>query len=296
MYLGSLKVYFSVCRLESWSSWIFSFVLGSILFTLPSVERLILIFLAFAFATAFTFVINQYFDREVDKNNKTKRTLPVASEKISPRKSLTFSALLGLSSLILVGLTDIHLLPCFIIYLGLGTAYSAPIPNFKNIPILDFMVSGVGAGFLPFYIGLGTAHQLDLNISLVILISAPLILYQFGGHIIQAVGDYTADRDVGLNTFPVRYGQKRAIFLAGVFFFLASISPFIYLFLGLIQPIHFILGVILIPLFIPILIRFIDLYKRPSEKNVINLQKTVKNIGIFGLIIILTYILLVRFL
>ena len=295
MYLGSLKVYLSICRLESWPSWIFNFVLGSILFTLPTVERLILILLAFTFATAFIFVINQYFDREADKNNKTKRNLPIASEKISPRKSLTFSALLGLSSLILVALTDTHLLPYFIIYLSLGTAYSAPIPNFKSIPILDFMVSGVGAGFLPFYMGLGTAHQLDLNISLIILTSAPLILYQFGGHIVQAIGDYTADRDFGLKTFPVRYGPERAVFLAGFFFFLASIFPFIYLLLGIIQPIHFVLGVILIPLFIPIMIRFIDLYKEPSEKNVNNLQKTVKNTGLFGLIIILTYILIVGF-
>ena len=291
MYLGSLKVYFSVCRLESWSSWIFSFVLGSTLFTLPSVDRLVLILLAFTSATAFLFVINQYFDRKADKYNKTKRILPIASEKISPRKSLTFSALLGLSSIILVALTDTHLLPHFLIYLGLGTAYSAPIPNFKSIPILDFTVSGLCAGFLPFCIGLGTAHRLDLNISHIILASAPLMLFQSGGHIIQAVGDYHADRDFGLKTFPVRYGRKKATFLAGFFFLLVFISPFIYLHLGLIQPIHFILGLLIIPILIPITMRFIDLYKKPSEKNVIKLQKTVKNIGVYGLIIVQTYII-----
>ena len=293
-FMESPKVYFSACRLESWLTWIFSFALGSIIFTLPPIERFIPVFFAFALATACIFVMNQYFDREGDKSNKIKRTLPVASEIIAPSNSLIFSSFLGVSSLILVLLTDIHLLPHFAIYLGLWTAYSAPTPNFKNIPILDFIVSGLGAGFLPFYIGLGTAHRLDVGISFILLISVPLMLYQSGGHIIQAVGDYCADRELGLKTFAVKYGLKRATTLAGVFFLLAFISPFMYLYLGLLQPIHFVPVLLLLPLFLPGVRRFLDLYRNPSEDHVINLQKTARNVGMFAMIVAWIYVLTIK--
>jgi len=295
MYFDSVKVYYRVCRIESWTSWLFSFVLGSILFALPSLSRFIPISLAFIFATAFIFVINQYFDRDADKFNEIKKNLPVASQRLSSRGSLFFSAFLVLSSFVLVLLTDALLLPAFLFYLGLGLAYSAPVPNLKTVPIADFAVSAVGAGFLPFYIGLGTAHRLDLDIILMLLASAPLMVFQSGGHIVQALGDYSADRDCGLNTFPVRYGPRKAAFLAATFFFLAFLSPVVYLVMGLIQPVHFLLAVVLIPLFIPILLRFVELYRQPSEQKAIDLQKTVKKIGMYGLIVIMLYVLLVRF-
>jgi 4-hydroxybenzoate polyprenyltransferase len=296
MFFNSLKVYYRVCRLESWTSWIFSFVLGSILLSLPSLERFITVSLAFMLATAFIFVINQYFDREADKHNDIKRRLPLASGSLSPRGSILFSALLVSSSLVLVLLTDMLLLPPLIFYLGLGIAYSAPIPNLKTVPIADFIVSAVGAGFLPFYIGLATARRSAVDIPLMLFISVPLMAFHSGGHLVQTLGDYSADRDFGLNTFPVRYGQKKAAFLVAFFFFLAFLSPFVYLFLGLIQPVHFVIAVILIPLFPSILMRFIELYKQPSEEHAVNLQKTVKKTGIFGLVIILAYVLAVRFL
>ena len=296
MYFSSLKVYYRICRLESWTSWIFSFVLGSILFSLPSPERFITVSLAFMLATASIFVINQYFDREADKHNDVKKRLPLVSGSLSPRESILFFALLVSSSLVLVLLTDVLLLPPFIFYLGLGMAYSAPFPNLKTVPIADFTVSAVGAGFLPFYIGLATSRLSAVNILPMLLISMPLMAFHSGGHLVQALGDYSADMDFGLNTFPVKYGQKKAAFLTVFFFFLASLSPFIYLLLGMIQPVHFAIAVVLIPLSMPILIRFIELCKQPSEEHAMNLQKTVKKIGVFGLVIILAYILAVRFL
>jgi 4-hydroxybenzoate polyprenyltransferase len=290
----TIQVYFSACRLESWLSWVFNFALGSIIFALPHVERFIPLLLAFAFATAYIFVINQYFDREADKHNRIKSTLPLASERMTSRDCLIFSSLLIFSCIILVLLTNIRLLPYFVAYLALWTAYSAPVPNFKSIPVLDFIVSGIGAGFLPFYMGLGTANRLDVGVWPILLIAVPLMLFQSGGHIIQAVGDYEADRDFGLKTFAVNYGPKRATALAGLFFSLALISPFMYLYLGLLYPSHLILVVVILPLSLPVIRRFIDLYKEPAESNAVNLKKTARNIGIFALIIVWTYVLVIK--
>ena len=290
-----LKIYYSLCRFESWPSWIFSFFLGSFIFTLPSLHRFILMFSSFTCATAFIFIINQYYDSKYDKNNEYKRQLPIASDIITPRKSLMFSIILSILSLFIATYTDIKILPYLLIYIGLGIAYSAPIINLKTKPIIDFIVSGVGAGYLPFLIGLGTSKQLYLNNLFILSISVPLILYQSGGHIIQSVGDYHSDKREGLNTFSVRFGRKKAMVTAGILFISAGIYPFIYILFGFLQAHHIILCLILIPFIMPIIKRFMVLYFNPSDINVLYLKSTVNNVGLLILFIISAYILVFRF-
>jgi len=63
--------------------------------------------------------------------------------------------------------------------------------------------------------GLGLSDELIFNIPLIMLGAMPLILIQCGGHIIQAVGDYEADRKTGVHTFVVRYGRKKVLLWLG---------------------------------------------------------------------------------
>jgi 4-hydroxybenzoate polyprenyltransferase len=138
--------------------------------------------------------LNQYFDREADRENEVKSNLPVASGRITPRKTLIFSFLLVISCLILVFIANVQVLPLFIV---------------KSIPVADFVISGIGAGFLPFLIGGGMTDKLSSNIPSIMLGATPLLLINCGGHIIQAVGDYEADRKTGVHTSVVRYGRKK---------------------------------------------------------------------------------------
>ena len=117
---------------------------------MPPLERFLAVLLAFSFATASIFIWNQYFDRKEDRENKVKSEMPIASRKIAPQTALVFSFLLILACLILVILVDKNLLSLFLVYLALGTAYSAPPLRLKNVPIADFAVSGIAAGFIPF--------------------------------------------------------------------------------------------------------------------------------------------------
>jgi len=114
--------YFEAARVGSWLGWIFNFGFGSVLFCVSPFEITAIVFFAFSLATASVFVLNQYFDREADRENEVKSNLPVASGRITPRRTLIFSFLLVISCLILVFIANVHVLPLFIVYLGLRAA------------------------------------------------------------------------------------------------------------------------------------------------------------------------------
>jgi 4-hydroxybenzoate polyprenyltransferase len=290
----TLIEYFKVTRVGSWLGWVISFGFGSIFLGLPSIERFLVVLFAFSFATASVFILNQYFDREEDQQNASKSSLPVAAGRITPRTALMFSFLLIVLCLVLVVLVDVSLLSLFLIYLVFGTAYSAPPFRLKNVPVVDFVVSGVGGGFMPFLMGLELTNRLAPDILLVVLGVAPLMLIHCGGHIIQAVGDYEVDRNMGVYTFVVRCGRKKGAIVAGFMFLLACFLPLTYSVLGLLSYRHLFLFFVLFPLSVPIIKRYANVLKKPSTKNVINLQKTATKYGIIGAMVILGYTLLVK--
>jgi len=286
--------YFEAVRVGSWLGWIFNFGFGSVLFGAPPFEITAIVLFAFSLATASIFVLNQYFDRDADRENKVKSNLPVASGRITPRKTLIFSFLLVIACLILVFIANVNVLPLFIVYLGLWTAYSTPPFRLKSIPVADFVISGIGAGFLPFLIGVGFTDKLIFNIPSIMWGAMPLMLIHCGGHIIQAVGDYEADRKTEVHTFVVRYGRKKGTIVAGFMFLIAGFSPFVCSAFGLLPYRHLLLAFILLPLTVPIIKRYAALLKKPSTENVINMQKTTTKYGIIGMIVMLGYTLLVR--
>jgi len=289
-----MSQYFEAARVGSWLGWVFNFGFGSVLFGVPPFEITAIVLFAFSLATASVFVLNQYFDREADRENELKSNLPVASGRITPRRTLIFFFFLVISCLILVSMANVQVLPLFIVYLGLWTAYSTPPFRLKNIPVADFVISGIGAGFLPFLMGGGLTDKLISNIPSIMLSAMPLMLIHSGGHIIQAVGDYEADRITGVQTFVVKYGRERSVIVAGFIFLIAGFSPFVYSAFGLLPYRHLLLFSILFPLSIPIIMRYADVLHNPSTKNVTNIQKTARKYGIIGVAVIWAYVLLAR--
>ena len=208
--------YFKVARIDNWYGWLFSFGFGSILLGLPSSDRFIAAFFAFSFATASIFILNQYFDREEDQKNAIKSSLPVASGKVTPQTALILSLSLITLCLFLVFLVDMSLLSLFLVYLAFWTAYSVPPFRLKAIPVMDFIVSGIGAGLLPFLIGVNTSHSSSISISFILMGATPLMLAHSSGHILQALGDYEADHKTEVQTFVVKYGRKKGIIVLGL--------------------------------------------------------------------------------
>jgi 4-hydroxybenzoate polyprenyltransferase len=285
--------YFEAARVESWLGWVFNFGFGSILFGVSPLERTVMVLFAFSLATASVFVLNQYFDREADRENEIKSNLPVASGRITPRRTLIFSFLLVISSLVVAFVANIHIFPLFVVYLSLWTAYSTPPFRLKSVPIADFVISGVGAGFLPFLMGFLSTDKLISDASSIVLGAVPLMLIQCGGHVIQAVGDYEADLKTGVQTFVVRYGRKRGVIIAGIMFLMAGLSPFAFSAFGLLPFRHLFLFPVILPLTVPIIMHYLDVLRDPSPKNVVRMQKTAKKFGLIGVTVIFAYLLLV---
>jgi 4-hydroxybenzoate polyprenyltransferase len=82
---------FGAARVWSWLGWIFNFGFGSVLFGVPPFEITAIVLFAFSLATASVFVLNQYSDREANRENEVKSNLPVAAGRITSGRTLIFS-------------------------------------------------------------------------------------------------------------------------------------------------------------------------------------------------------------
>ena len=286
-----LKEYLKVARIESWLGWIFCLGFGSVFLGLPPPERIIVVLFAFFFATASIFILNQYFDREEDRENAVKSSLPVASGKMAPRTALILSISLIILCLFLVFLVDTSLTSLFLVYLALWTAYSAPPFRLKSVPVLDFIISGIGAGLLPFLIGIGASSQSNVSISLILTSAIPLTLAHSSGHILQALGDYEADRKTGVQTFVVKYGRQKGVIIMRFLSLIAGLSPFIYAAFGLLPSSYFPLLFLPLPFCIPIARRYIITIKNPTTENVVGLKKAAKKYGIIIMAVVGAYVL-----
>jgi 4-hydroxybenzoate polyprenyltransferase len=287
-----LKQYLKVARVESWLGWILCFWFGSFFSCLPPPGRTIVVFFAFLFATASIFILNQYVDREEDRLNILKSNLPLASGKIAPRAALVLSLSLIVSCLLLVSIVAVSLTALFLLYLAFWTAYSFPPFRLKSVPIVDFVTSGIGAGFLPFLIGVSTSSQPNVSISLILTSAIPLMLAHSSGHILQALGDYEADRENGVQTIVVKYGRKKSIVIMGLLSLAAGLLPFVYVAFAIVLPsIYFPLFFLPLPFCIPIAKRYVITIKNPTTENVVSLQKASRKYGIVIMALIGAYVL-----
>lgn len=284
--MASLKECLLIARVDNWVGWIFSLCIGCVFLALPSPALFVILFVAFSFATAGIFILNQYCDREDDKANTEKSVLPVASGRITPNKALILSISLMASSLVLALSLTVSIFVLFIVYLALWTAYSAPPLRLKSVPALDFVVSGIGAGLLPFLMGLGLSYQQNGDVLLILMMGVSLTLAHASGHILQALGDFEADEKQEVHTFAVKYGRKKAIIIMGILSVITGILPFIYVVHDFL-PTNVLPALLLpLPFLIPIAQKYIVLTKEPTTQNAIVLQKTTRKFGIIVMVLI----------
>jgi homogentisate phytyltransferase/homogentisate geranylgeranyltransferase len=298
-----LGAYVKLMRFDSWQAWLFNFLLGCILFELPQIERFIVILVAFLLATSAIFILNQYFDYENDRANNLKKDLPIASGEVSPRTGVTLFFVFTSVSLASAFLTDISVFLLLLAFMLLGIGYSMPPLCFKSRAGLDVVVCGVGAGILPFLIGVQTAPLLTLEFEFpwivrryqdVLFVALPIFLIQCAGEIYQVVGDYEADALAKINTFAVKYGIKTALRFATVSLLVTISLPIIYELLNLsLTPF---LGWYLIAFacLVPCLLYFMKRTQDASEKNFKKLRNLARRAGTAILLILILYVFVVR--
>ena len=301
--IGAVNSYLKMLRFESWVGWLFNFALGSVLFAIPAFNRFVSFSFSFILATAGIFVLNQYFDRENDKLNESKRDLPVSSGAISAKAALNIFYLTTVTSICLVLLTDISLLPVFLSYLGLGVCYSAPPFYLKNRPVVDIIVAGLGSGVLPFVIGLQVSNQFSLDFSSpwvkifyrdVLLSLLPLSIFQAAGHIFQAVGDYEADLRGDIRTFAVKYGRKTSVRLGELFLIVSAVLPIAFWFLIPSLPgfLNWYMGILIFC--VPVFYYLMNSLKDPSRESIDTLRTVSRRVSPLILSFVWIYVLILR--
>jgi 4-hydroxybenzoate polyprenyltransferase len=298
-----IGAYIKLLRFDSWQVWLFNFLLGCILFELPSISRFIIVLLSFSLATSAIFILNQYFDQEIDKANSLKKDLPMASGEVSPRMGLALFFSFTLISLTSAFLTDVSVFLLLLTFILLGIGYSTPPFSFKTRPGIDVVVCGIGAGVLPFFIGLQTASLLTLQFEFpwmvrryqdALFTALPIFLVQCAGQIYQVVGDYEADSMAKIRTFAVRFGKQASLRSAATLLLITVSLPIIYELFNLsLTPF---LGWYLIAFacLVPCLLYFMKRAQDASETSFKRLREISRRAGAVILLVLILYVLIVR--
>ena len=300
--LENVKSFVRLLRFRSWVGWLAIFGVGSFIFGLPKISDVLVVAFAFSCITSAVFVENQYFDKETDQKNPKKSMLPLASNKVSSKTTLISMLILIVLGFTVLTVFNPYLIPIFLAYFALCSAYSSPIIHLKGKPVLDIIVAGIGSGVFPFLIGLLAANKLSLDIHLpwvarsyqdAFLCIIPLFLFQVASQIFQELRDFQADKEDKIETFVVRFGIKQSTRVAIITVFLAIMLPIVFGFLNLSITSEFVYYYIIVLIItIPILGLFVSLNKNPTKVETLY-NFSMKYTPVI-LIMLFTYILILR--
>jgi 4-hydroxybenzoate polyprenyltransferase/geranylgeranylglycerol-phosphate geranylgeranyltransferase len=210
--------------------------------------------------------VSDFFDRNLDEIQKKHR--PIPSGRIKSYEILLIGLIFALSGLILS------------FYLGFNNLIIALLAAILVISYAKFsktrgIIGNINRGLITgtaFFFGVIAINKsITMIPSYIISTSLIFIIHDINSNLIGALRDIEGDKKGGYITFPVKYGEKKSIYismlLTSLWFSLAFIIPFYYNFLNIVY--YFILSISLIIL----LILYISLF---SSLNEFNRKKSLK--------------------
>jgi len=218
-----IKEYLKMLRVKEWIKF-FTLVplIGALLaHATPSV--LFLVGVIFFCVIGYGFVINNYFDVEIDREHTKKVMLgknPLSTGKVTEKETFVLmSVLLAIPIALSCFLTQTGLL-FTLLSIALLTLYSIKYIRLKERFIVDIITHGVMFGLFPFLAGFTLAGG-DLT-PLTLLIASLFMILGCGALLTHQINDY--EEDFGnSSTTVVRVGLKRGWALL-LFFVLLSIA------------------------------------------------------------------------
>ncbi len=100
-------------------------------------------FFLLSFVSGCVYIVNDYADREADRNHPVKKYRPMASGALPPKLAIGFGALLLIASLVISYLLNPLFTVLLVLYFTMNVAYSFRL---KHIVIIDIMI--IAAGFV----------------------------------------------------------------------------------------------------------------------------------------------------
>ncbi len=218
-----MKVYLHQLRIRNWLGYFLIATFGFVIsggYTHSFMEIIVFYLMIFLYL-GFSFSINNCFDVEEDKLNRSKKN-PVASGELDFRNALLFSALLSVSGVILATFFGLKVFLFYIILTLLSFFYSSPPLRFKSRFLLDIISHGLFFGSLLFFLPFVVFHSeiTFLHYLLAFSIFYLSVILELRNHI----EDYESDKKAGLKTTACILGLKNAKRLTKI---LAVFFPFI---------------------------------------------------------------------
>ncbi len=212
-------------RFEDWLKSTFWIPLIGAVLVHASLRNFFLIAIIYFYATAYSFVINNYFDVEIDRKHKEKiksNTNPLAQGIISKRGALILLGILLFIPLVLAVHMDSIGFIFVLLSIFASTFYSARHIRLKEKPGLDIITSGFMFGFFPFLAGVTLAGG-SLNFP-IILIGILFMILSSTGLLAHQIVDYKQDLG-NTKTFAIKIGWKMS-YVCLILFIVASLLCF----------------------------------------------------------------------
>jgi geranylgeranylglycerol-phosphate geranylgeranyltransferase len=165
--------------------------------------------------------VNDYFDREIDAVNRPDRAIPRGA--VTPREALWFSVLLFGLAVVLALTLPLLAIGIAVVNLLTLVAYTK---LFKGLPGVGNVVVAylTGSTFLFGWAAVGGRPDEVLVLAVLAALST------FAREVVKDVEDVAGDREEGLETLPIAYGERTALLLAAAVLaiaVLASPVPFL---------------------------------------------------------------------
>lgn len=268
-----IKPYFKLTRFQNNLITFISVLIGGLVGGVSSWGKLILSAISAALISAGGYVLNDYFDLEIDKINRPLRVLP--REELSPKKALIFSIFLFAIGFILslfLQSVSVGIALIAIIFLFL---YSA---KFKR----EFLIGNVTVSIISSLAFIyGGVFSKNPEISLIPAILA--FLFHLGRELIKDMEDLEGDQALRSETFPIAYGIRNSQFLASAIFLVLVILT-IFPYKLKIFSIYYLILVLMMDFVLFYIV--ISLWNNPSKENLGSLSRLLKFEMLLGLLAI----------
>jgi len=270
----SLRAFFSILRPVNCAMIGFAVIVGIFVSKPPSLHAgsMVLGFITGFAICAYSMVINDYYDIEVDRINQPGRPLP--SGAISPAAALGLAiAMLAVGMLASVVLLNLWAVAIALVYALLSWLYNFRAKKYG----LSGNVIVASSLAIPFIYG-GVVSGGSVTSSLLLFMAATAFLSGVGREVVKAMADTAGDEKRGILSFARVHGLKQAA-LVGAGFFLASVISSL-LPLGLISVSVFYKVGVVVPDVVFIYLAYAIL-RRPTGEGALK----VKTRALFGMLI-----------
>ena len=262
-----LKEYFRMLRVKDWiKSTLWIPFIGAFL-AHTSLQNFILIAVVYFCVTAYAFVVNNYFDVEIDRQHKRKKQSnvnPLANGFVAKKSTLMLIGVL-LSISIFLSL-QINFIGFVFVLLSLlsSTLYSVKYIRLKEKPGLDIITSGFMFGFFPFLAGLTLAGGI-INFPFIV-VGILFTILSINGLLTHQIVDYYDDLG-NTNNLTLKIGREKS-FILSLFLILISLLFFelVLVFFSIQWYFHFLIILFLLFCF-PV--RFINQFYKEKIKGIL---------------------------